>query len=112
MTDSAGEQRFESFADFYPFYLEEHSDPRCRALHYVGSTLVLIILGYGLVSGQYVWLWLMPVVGYGCAWVGHFFFEHNRPATVKYPIYSLIGDWVMLKHFLTGRLRERHPALD
>lgn len=105
MTRSAGEQRFESFADFYPFYLEEHSDPRCRALHYIGSTLVLILLVYALVTGRYALLWLIPVVGYGFAWVGHFFFEHNRPATFQYPLYSLLGDFVMFRDMLTGRIR-------
>ena len=112
MSDAEGGPRFDSFADFYPYYLEEHSDSRCRAMHYVGSSLVLAILGYAVVSGGLVWLWLLPVVGYGFAWIGHFFFERNRPATFKYPVYSLMGDWVMLFDFLTGRLRERHPAID
>ena len=112
MNEPVEDQPFRRFADFYPYYLEEHSDPRCRAMHYVGSTLVLILLAYALVSGRYVWLLALPVVGYGFAWIGHFFFEHNRPATFKYPVYSLIGDWVMLKDFLTGKLRQRHPAID
>jgi len=112
MNDTADHEGFRSFAEFYPYYLAEHSDPRCRALHYVGSTLVLILLGYAIASGRYVWLFALPVVGYGFAWVGHFFFEHNRPATFKYPVYSLMGDWVMLFDFLTGRLRQRHPAID
>ena len=106
------EPRFRSFAEFYPFYLEEHSDARCRAMHYVGSTLVLIVLAYAVLSGHYLWLLLLPVVGYGFAWIGHFVFERNRPATFEYPLYSLMGDWVMLKDFLTGQLRRRHPALD
>lgn len=108
MTD----KRFQSFAEFYPFYLKEHSDARCRAMHYVGSALVLMILAYALLSGRYLFLLLLPVVGYGFAWIGHFAFERNRPATFEYPLYSLIGDWVMLKDFLTGKLRQRHPALD
>lgn len=108
MADNA---RFESFAEFYPFYLAEHSDRRCRALHYIGSSLVLAVLGYALVTGSFVTLWLLPIVGYGFAWAGHFFFEHNRPATFTYPLYSLLGDWVMLRDFVTGRLPDRHPAL-
>ena len=108
MTES---ERFRTFADFYPFYLAEHSDARCRAMHYVGSTLVLVILAFALATGRYAALWLLPLVGYGFAWIGHFFFEHNKPATFTYPLYSLIGDWVMLKDFLTGRLAQRHPAL-
>ena len=111
MSDTNQTQRFNSFAEFYPFYLVEHSDARCRALHYTGSLLVLAIVAFSLVTGRYVTLWLVPLVGYGFAWVGHFFFEHNRPATFRYPLYSLIGDWVMLGDFLTGRLADRHPAL-
>ncbi len=96
--------RFQSFAEFYPFYLNEHSKPVCRGLHYVGSSLVLVILAYALLSAQWSLLWWLPVAGYGFAWVGHFFVEHNRPATFKYPFYSLAADWVMLKDFLSGQL--------
>lgn len=92
---------FNSFREFYPYYLAEHSDPRCRALHYIGSTLVLLILVLAVVSTPW-WLLLAPVVGYGFAWLGHFGFEHNKPATFKYPGYSLLGDWVMYKDFLAG----------
>lgn len=99
-------KRFESFSEFYPFYLQEHTNPRCRALHYIGSTLVLVLLVFSIVAGNYALLWFLPVVGYGFAWVGHFFIEHNRPATFKYPFYSFVGDWVMLKDFLTGRFRK------
>lgn len=98
-------QEFKRFSEFYPFYLAEHQNPTCRRLHFIGSALVLAILVYALVTQHYVLLWLMPVCGYGFAWVGHFFFEHNKPATFKYPLYSLWGDWVMFKDILTGRLR-------
>jgi hypothetical protein len=99
------EKRFMSFAAFYPFYLSEHSQPMCRALHYIGSTGILSIIAYALFSGNYMALWFMPLMGYGFAWVAHFFIEHNRPATFKYPLYSFIGDWVMFKDFLLGRFR-------
>jgi hypothetical protein len=98
-------EHFNSFAEFYPYYLEEHRHPTCRRLHYVGSLLVLVTLGYALISGQWLWLLALPVIGYGFAWVGHFAFERNRPATFQYPLYSLMGDWVMLKDMLTGRIR-------
>ncbi|MBY6188593.1 DUF962 domain-containing protein [Marinobacter hydrocarbonoclasticus] len=98
------EKRFQSFSEFYPFYLSEHSDSRCRALHYIGSTLVLVILGYMIATGAWHWFWLLPVIGYGFAWVGHFGFEHNRPATFQYPLYSFAADWVMLKDWVTGQL--------
>lgn len=98
-------ERFNSFAEFYPYYLQEHSNDVCRRLHYVGSLLVLAILGYALATQQWLWLLAMPLAGYGFAWVGHFVFEKNRPATFKYPLYSLMGDWVMLKDACTGRIR-------
>jgi hypothetical protein len=98
-------ERFTSFAQFYPYYLQEHSNPVCRRLHYVGSLLVLSILGYALFTQQWLWLLAMPLAGYGFAWVGHFIFEKNRPATFDYPLYSLAGDWVMLKDAFTGRIK-------
>lgn len=98
-------ERFSSFAEFYPYYLQEHSNDTCRRLHYIGSLLVLSILAYALSQQQWHLLWLMPVAGYGFAWIGHFVFEKNKPATFKYPLYSLLGDWVMLKDALTGRIR-------
>ncbi|UTW07448.1 Mpo1-like protein [Pseudomonas benzenivorans] len=97
--------RYQSFAEFYPYYLQEHSNPVCRRLHYVGSLLVLSILGYALVSQQWLWLLTLPLAGYGFAWVGHFVFEKNRPATFQYPLYSFLGDWVMLKDAFTGRIK-------
>ncbi len=96
--------RFTSFAEFYPYYLQEHSNPTCRRLHYVGSLLVLALLGHVLLSQQWAWLWALPLLGYGFAWVGHFVFEKNKPATFKYPLYSFMGDWVMLKDAFTGRI--------
>lgn len=99
-------QRFASFAEFYPYYLDEHSHPVCRALHYAGSLLVLALLAYTLYSGSWRLLLLLPLVGYGFAWLGHFGFERNRPATFRYPLYSFIGDWVMLWQFLTGKRRK------
>ncbi len=98
-------ERFNSFAEFYPFYLQEHSNDISRRLHYVGSLLVLSILGYSIANQQWALLWLVPLAGYGFAWVGHFVFEKNRPATFQYPLYSLLGDWVMLKDAFTGRIR-------
>lgn len=100
----ATQQRFQTFKEFYPFYLNEHRNSTCRRLHFVGSTIVLALLVTALVTQQWALLWLLPVVGYGFAWVGHFFFEHNRPATFKYPLFSLMGDWVMFRDMLTGRI--------
>lgn len=97
--------KFDSFRSFYPFYLEEHRNPVCRRLHFIGTTLVLLVIAWSTWRREPLWLLLAPVVGYGFAWVGHFAFEKNRPATFKYPLYSLIGDWVMWKDMLVGRIR-------
>ena len=97
--------RYTSFRDFYPFYLSQHANRTCRRLHFVGSWLVLIVLFSALTTGNWLRLWAFPVLGYGFAWVGHFFFERNRPATFTYPLYSLMGDWVMFWQTLTGKLR-------
>ncbi|MFT6268340.1 MAG: hypothetical protein ACJAVV_001148 [Alphaproteobacteria bacterium] len=96
--------RFASFSQFYPYYLSEHANPTCRLLHFIGSWLILGVMAYALISSQFIWLWATPIIGYGFAWVGHFFYEHNRPATFKYPFYSLLGDWVMFKDILLGKV--------
>ena len=98
--------RYASFREFYPYYLSEHRNPTCRRLHFVGSALILVLIGV-VIAGALSpgWLFAIPVIGYGFAWAGHFFYEHNRPATFTYPVYSLIGDWVMFKDILTGKIR-------
>ncbi len=96
--------RFRSFREFYPAYLAEHRSSACRRLHALGSSLVLATLAAAIL-GREPWLLLaLPIAGYGPAWLGHLLFERNRPATFTHPIYSLIGDWVMVWHMLTGRV--------
>ena len=102
---SAQPQGFASFREFYPYYLSEHADRTCRRLHYLGSTLALACLGLLVASGNAWWLLAGLVAGYGCAWIGHFVFEKNRPATFKHPFYSFAGDWVMFADMLRGRIR-------
>lgn len=97
------EKIYRSFSEFYPFYLSQHANAVCRRLHLVGSTLVLLLLGWLIMHAQWAWLPSVLVVGYGFAWVGHFFFEKNRPATFTYPLYSFMGDWLMWFDCLTGR---------
>ena len=97
-------ERYTSFREFYPFYLGEHSNRTCRRLHFAGSALVLVTLVLAIVTRRWESLWLLPLIGYGFAWVGHFFFEKNRPATFTYPLYSLMGDWVMFRDILMGRI--------
>ena len=99
------EERYRSFADFWPFYLREHSRPRTRALHYAGTTLVVAIAAFALVTGRWWLLLAMPLAGYGFAWFAHFNVEKNRPATFKYPLWSLAADFRMWWLWLTGRLQ-------
>ena len=99
----------QNFAEFFPYYLREHAHPTCRALHYIGTTLVFGIVAYAIYTAEPVYLWLMPLVGYFFAWVGHFFIEKNKPATFTYPLWSLIGDFKMYFLFISGRLG---PQLD
>ncbi|MFJ4346656.1 Mpo1-like protein [Pseudomonas sp. NPDC089401] len=95
---------FRSFAEFYPYYLGEHNNPTCRRLHFVGTSLVIALLAYTIGSGKWLLLLAVPLCGYGFAWVGHFFFEKNRPATFSHPWYSLVGDFAMFRDILLGRI--------
>jgi len=97
--------RFSSFAEFYPFYLSEHRTVVCRRLHFVGTTLVIALLALAVITMMWWLLALIPLVGYGFAWVGHFAFEHNKPATFAHPWYSLLGDFAMFRDILIGRIR-------
>ena len=98
-------REFASFREFYPYYLGEHRNRLCRRLHFIGSTLVIAIVVAAAWTRQPLWLLLAPVAGYGFAWVGHYGFEKNRPATFRHPLYSLLGDWVMFADVLRGRVR-------
>lgn len=98
-------QHYSSFKEFYPFYLAEHSHVICRRLHVIGSTFVIIVLVLALITTNWYLLWLLPIIGYGFAWVGHYFFEKNRPATFKNPVYSFAGDWVMYWQVITGKIK-------
>ena len=102
---AAMNKEYQSFAEFYPFYLSEHSNPTCRRLHFIGSLIVTLIVFYAVITRRWFALLAVPFIGYGFAWVGHFFFEHNRPATFSYPLYSLLGDWRMFKDILTGKVK-------
>ncbi|MGW8270377.1 MAG: Mpo1-like protein [Burkholderiales bacterium] len=98
-------KRYASFAEFYPFYLSEHANQTCRRLHFVGTSLGLACLVTALVTLNAWWLLVGLLVGYAFAWVGHFVFEKNRPATFTYPLWSFMGDWVMWSEILRGRIR-------
>jgi hypothetical protein len=97
-------KKYGSFAEFYPFYLSEHSDRTCRRLHFAGSSLALLCLVALIVTRNPWWLLAALVCGYGFAWIGHFVFEKNQPASFKQPLYSLMGDWKMLWQIITGKI--------
>ena len=98
-------QKFASFADFYPFYLSEHRNQTCRRLHFVGSTLSLACLVALLATLNPWWLLAGLLCGYGCAWIGHFGFEKNKPASFKQPLFSFMGDWVMYADIWRGKIK-------
>jgi hypothetical protein len=99
------ERKFRNFSEFYPQYLSEHSDPANRRLHFLGCLAVIIVILYSVLTQVWLALTLVPLVGYGFAWTGHFFIEKNKPATFEYPIYSLLGDWKMFLDIITGKIR-------
>jgi hypothetical protein len=96
---------FASFAEFYPFYLGEHRNRICRRLHFVGSTLALLCVVMLLATGRLQYIGYALLCGYGFAWIGHYGFEKNRPATFRHPLYSFIGDWVMYRDIWAGRVK-------
>ena len=98
------ESRIQTFDEFWPFYVREHSLSACRAFHFVGSTLVLAVVVLAIVYDNYWLLLLTPLFGYGFAWISHFAIEKNRPASFKYPLWSFIADWKMWALMLIGRM--------
>lgn len=103
----SNERKYKTFWSFYPYYLTEHARPANRWLHFSGTALVIACFVAGVALGNFM-LWLaMPLCGYGFAWFGHFILEKNRPATFKYPLYSLGSDFVMFYHILTGQINAK-----
>ena len=94
----------QSFEEFWPYYLREHSKPRTRLLHYIGTSIVVGIAAVALLSGNLLLLLAIPLAGYGFAWIAHFIVERNRPATFTYPLWSLAADFKMWWLWLTGGL--------
>lgn len=97
-------RQFRSFAEFYPFYLGEHANRTCRRLHFIGSTGALASLAALLATGNAWWLLAGLLCGYGFAWIGHFGFEKNRPASFSRPLYSFMGDWLMYAQIWRGKI--------
>lgn len=96
-------ERIDNFREFYLFYLTEHSNKTSRILHFIGTGMVFVFLGAALFTGKNWMYWMMPLVGYSFAWVGHFFFEKNKPATFRYPLWSLASDFKLFFEILTGK---------
>ena len=100
----ADAKRYTAFREFYPDYLREHQNRTSRRLHFFGTTLVILLLAGSLATGAWAWLLVLPLAGYGPAWIGHFYFERNRPATFRHPWYSLLGDCRMYADIWAGKL--------
>lgn len=98
-------QQFHSFAEFYPYYLAEHSRPATRRLHFAGTAAAIVLIIAFSVTLNWWLLLAAPTVGYLTAWIGHFGFERNQPATFRHPWCSFLADWVMFKDMLTGKIR-------
>ncbi len=98
------EAQYKTFSDFYAFYLSEHSNQTARRLHFTGTSLALACLLFAAFKMLWWYIPLALVLGYGFAWVGHFVYEKNRPATFRHPFYSLMGDWRMWWEMLSGKL--------
>src|SRR6266542_3618863 len=104
------QRRFNSFAEFWPHYLGEHSKPATRLLHCIGTLTALGLVISLIAIGKW---WLFPlalVPGYAFAWTAHFFVEKNRRATFTHPLWSFVGDWKMLAQMLTGRRRVQNRS--
>ena len=93
-----------NYAEFWPFYLQEHARPQTRYFHFIGTALVIALAAFAIVTQRWIWLLAMPVCGYFFAWVSHAFIERNKPATFTHPLWSLISDFRMFFLWLTGRL--------
>jgi hypothetical protein len=96
--------RITSFAEFYPFYLTQHANRTCRRTHFIGSTLSLAALAMFAYGGNPWWIAAALAAGYGGAWIGHFVFEKNMPASFAQPLFSFRADWKMYWQMLTGKM--------
>lgn len=103
--ESTSSRRYATFREFYPFYLSEHRNRSCRRMHFAGSSLALLFLVVALATRNAWWLLAALLSGYGFAWLGHFVFEKNKPASFRQPLLSFVGDWAMFRDICRGRIR-------
>jgi hypothetical protein len=96
--------RYQTFEEFWPYYVREHSKPATRTLHFIGTSLALGSLAAFAATRKLRWIPRALLAGYGFAWVSHFFIEKNRPATFTYPLWSLQADFKMFELMLTGKM--------
>ncbi|WP_316841287.1 DUF962 domain-containing protein [Pedobacter gandavensis] len=96
------EQKFKTLKEFYPYYLTEHTNLTSRVLHFIGTGLVILSVFTGILFHEWRFILATPFLGYGFAWIGHFFFEKNKPSTFKYPMFSLASDFLLFWELLTG----------
>jgi hypothetical protein len=101
---------FRSFAEFYAFYLSEHRHPVSRLLHYLGTWGSVLCVAALAITGELLWLLGALLSGYTFAWIGHFRFERNKPATFRHPLYSLASDFRMWWELNVGRLKFRERS--
>ena len=97
--------RFSSAKEFYPFYLTEHRNRTCRRLHCIGTSGAITMIIAGALTQVWSWIPLGIVFGYGMAWIGHFFFEKNKPAAFKYPVFSFICDLYLVRDMISGEIK-------
>ena len=94
-----------SFEEFWPYYLGEHRHPKTQLFHFLGTSLAITLAIYAFGSGNFYLLFLVPVVGYGFAWFSHFYFEKNKPASFRYPLWSLRADLKLFALLLIGKIK-------
>lgn len=103
-------ERIKNYEEFYRFYLSEHQKTGTRVFHFLGTMIIFLVIGYVLYSGKERFLWYIPIAGYGFAWLSHAIFEKNRPATFRYPLWSLISDFRLFFDLLTGKQKFKTPV--
>lgn len=100
-------KKINTYREFYEFYLEEHRKSGTRIFHFLGILFVFAVIGFVIYTGKERFLWYIPIFGYGFAWLSHAFIERNRPATFKYPLWSLISDFRLFFELLIGKQKFR-----